>query len=422
MKLIKTTLFTSIITLVRIATNFITCKVVAIITGPSGLALVGAFVNLITIATTFSSGAINTGVVKYTSEYANDSDKLKKLFSTSIKIAFYFSVFIGVLLFIFAPNLSFMIFKKIVYSGPIRVLGFSMIMFSLNSVLLSILNGLGQVKAFTIVNAIGNLVGLLLTLTLVFYFKIEGVLYALAIGQSAVFFLTVVLVVKSKWFSWNYFKQPFNKILAIKLSHFSLMAMVSAITLPVAQIIIRNMLTAKIGLDSAGYWQGMMRISDGYLMLITSSLSIYYLPKLASLKTNLEIRKEVLNGYKLILPVVFFGCCLIYILRIFIINILYNDDFLKMEPLFLWQLIGDFFKIAAWILSYLMLAKAMVKTFIVTEIVFNSINIILSFYFIEIFNLKGIALAFALNYLLYLLTLLFIFRKLLFKKSLSTNP
>jgi PST family polysaccharide transporter len=56
-----------------------------------------------------------------------------------------------------------------------------------------------------------------------------------------------------------------------------------------------------------------------------------------------------------------------------------------LAPLFLWQLIGDFFKIAAWILSYLMLAKAMVKTFIVTEIVFNSINIILSFYFIEIF-------------------------------------
>jgi PST family polysaccharide transporter len=41
-----------------------------------------------------------------------------------------------------------------------------------------------------------------------------------------------------------------------------------------------------------------------------------------------------------------------------------------MKPLFTYQLLGDFFKIGSWLLAYLMIAKALAKTFIITEILF----------------------------------------------------
>ncbi|MDP1293922.1 O-antigen flippase, partial [Klebsiella variicola] len=69
-----------------------------------------------------------------------------------------------------------------------------------------------------------------------------------------------------------------------------------------------------------------------------------------------------------------------------------------------------------WVLSYLMLAKAMIKVFIITEIVFTSLYVILGFIFVHYFKLWGITFAFALNYILYFLTMLFIFRKLMFNK------
>lgn len=413
MKLIKTTFFSAIITFIRVASGFVASKVVAMFTGPAGVALIGAFLNFITIVLTFANGAINTGVVKYTSEYNKDADKLKSLFSTAFKISVYCSAVVGLLLLILASFFSTLIFTHDAYTGPIRVLGITIVFYSLNSLLISILNGMGQIKIYTIVNTWGSIIGLIFTLGLVYLYRIEGALYALVLAQSIVFFVTVALIIKSPWFSWSYFKNPCDKILAIKLSHYSFMAIVSVLTLPVSQIILRNMLIDKIGLNSAGYWQGMMRISDGYLMLITSSLSIYYLPKLSALKTNQEIRKEVFSVYKIMLPTVFIGCCCIYFLRIFIIKTLYNEGFMKMESLFFWQLIGDFFKMAAWVLSYLMLAKAMSKAFIITEIAFSVTNVIFSYYFIKIFHLEGITIAFALNYLLYFLTMIFIFRKLL---------
>jgi len=48
--------------------------------------------------------------------------------------------------------------------------------------------------------------------------------------------------------------------------------------LPVSQLIIRNFVITHISAESAGYWQGVLKISDIYMAVIISSLSLYYLP------------------------------------------------------------------------------------------------------------------------------------------------
>ena len=46
-----------------------------------------------------------------------------------------------------------------------------------------------------------------------------------------------------------------------------------------------------------------------------------------------------------------------------------REDFLAMKPLFKWQLLGDFIKIALVIIAHQFFAKKMVKQFIVTELI-----------------------------------------------------
>lgn len=415
MKLIKTSFFSAIITFIRIASGFVAGKIVALYTGPAGVALIGQFSNFITIVVTFANGAINAGIVKYTAEYDGDEVQQKKLFSTSLKISIYCSIIIGLLLIALSGYLSKWIFTSVIYINPIRVLGLTIILYSLNSLLISVLNGKQQIKTYTLVNTIGSIVGLVFTVILVYFYKIQGALYALVLAQSIVFFVTLFMIIKSHWFAWSYFNQPFDKKTALKLLQFSVMAIVSALTVPVSQIILRNLVINQLGVASAGYWQGMMRVSDGYLLIITTSLSTYYLPKLSSLNTNDELRKEIFHGYKIILPCVFAGCVIIYLCRYLIIHILYTKQFDIMGDLFTFQLIGDFFKMAAWILAYLMLAKAMTKVFIVTEILFSVGYVVLGYVCINFFKLTGITIAFAINYFVYFIVMIVIFRKLLFK-------
>ncbi len=416
MKLVKTAFFSGLITFIRIASGFLSNKVVAVYTGPAGVALVGAFSNFIVIVLTFANGAINNGVIKYTAEYSEDKQELKKLFSTSLKISISCSLAVGGVLLLFAPFFTQLIFTNQLFVNIIRVLGCTIVFYSLNSLLISILNGKGQIRDFTIVNMSGSILGLLITLILVVYYKIEGALYALVLVQSIVFFVSLFLITKSEWFSLPFFRESFDKVIAIKLSHYTLMAVVTALTVPVSQIILRNLLIKSIGINDAGIWQGLMKISDGYLMVVTIALGTYYLPKLSTLKTDSELRAEILQGYKIIIPIVLVTCILIYFLRFFLIKVLYTPDFNKMEGLFIWQLIGDFFKIAAYILAYLMLSKTMTKAFVITEILFSVLYIMFSYYFIDLFGLIGVTISFALNYFIYFLVMLIIFNKIIFTR------
>ena len=411
MKLIKTTFFSGIITIIRITSGFVANKVVASYTGTAGIAVIGSFVNFINIVLTFANGGISAGVVKYTAEFEADEPKLKSLFSTSLKISLFCSGIVGIVLLILANFFSKLIFLSNIYSNQIRILGITIFLYALNVLFLSILNGKKQIKTYTIVNTVGSIVGLLVTVLLVYFFKLDGALYALVLSQSIIFFITLFFVMKSSWFSMDYFYQRLDHEIVKKLGQYTLMAIVSALTVPVSQLVLRNMIIETKGINDAGLWQGMMRISDGYLMLMTTALATYYLPKLSSLKITSEIRTEILNGYKVILPTVFASCAIIFFFRFTIIDLLYTKDFRSMSDLFFFQLLGDFFKMGSWILAYLMLAKSMTKIFIITEIVFSGLYVVLGYVCVNYFGIEGIAIAFAINYLLYWLLMTTIFIK-----------
>ncbi|STS87462.1 WzxE protein [Klebsiella variicola] len=53
--------------------------------------------------------------------------------------------------------------------------------------------------------------------------------------------------------------------LAGQLSKFTLMALITSVTLPVAYVMMRNLLAAHYGWEAVGIWQGVSSISDAYL-------------------------------------------------------------------------------------------------------------------------------------------------------------
>ena len=115
----------------------------------------------------------------------------------------------------------------------------------------------------------------------------------------------------------------------------------------------------------------MTRVSNAYLVLLTTTLSVYYLPKLSEINDNFTIRKEIFSGYKIILPVLIVLSSMIYVFRNWIVLILFSENFLPTTNLFAVQLLGDVFKISSWLIANLMLAKAMSKLYILSEILFS---------------------------------------------------
>lgn len=191
------------------------------------------------------------------------------------------------------------------------------------------------------------------------------------------------------------------------------MALTTALCIPLAQIIIRSHISNEFGVQYAGYWEAMIRLSGAYLMLVTTTLSVYYLPRLSELKDLKSIKKEVYTGYKIIFPVALAGALAVYVLKDWIISLLFTPSFLPMRDLFLWQMIGDSLKIGSWIVSYLMLGQAMTKLFIITEVVACVSLVSLTYICTHFFGFEGVSVAYLINYALYwLLIFVLVFKEL----------
>lgn len=412
MTLIKTSFLTGISTVIKLISAFVINKVIAIYIGPSGLAIVGQLQNFTSIITTFSNGAISNGIVKYTAEHQTIEQK-QKIFSSSIIISFVCSLIISIFLFTFSDYLSELILKDVQYSSVFIVFGATVFLFALNMVLISILNGQKEIKKYVLVNIASSIFSLVFTSVLIMQLNLMGALYALVVNQSVIFFVTLALVLKSSWFKLEYFIKGLDKESLSKLSRYSLMAIVSALTVPISHLIIREYIGENLGWDSAGYWQGIWYISTMYLMLVTTTLSVYYLPRLSEIQDNSELKKEIFSGYKIIMPIVIVASLVIFLLKEYVVLIAFSKDFMPMMELFAWQLIGDVIKIASWLLGFITLAKAMTKIYISLEI-FGSLSFVLfSIYFVDNYGLIGITYAYAFNYFLYMFVMIYIFREVI---------
>jgi len=402
-------------TLIKMLTGFVAVKVVAVLIGPGGMALLGQLTNFSTIFLTLSTAGITTGVTKYVAEYSGSENKIKSILQTSVYITVLSSLACALLLVAGAAFFSEIILKSEQFTSIFIIFGCTITLYALNTLLLSILNGLGEFKKYALVNTAGSLIGLLFSVVLASSFGTYGALLSVVTFQSVVFIVGLFITSRSSWFRWDFFFGKFTKSEAVKLGHFSLMALASAATAPTSQLILRSYLTEKTSLTEAGLWEAMNRMSGMYLMVIETSLSVYYLPKLARIGNEIELRNEIINVYKFIVPPLLILILLIFFSKNFIIQILFDDTFQGMENLFAFQLTGDFFKICSWLLAYQMIAKSMTKMFITTEILFSLTFVVLGVIFIPMYGNVGATIGYAVNYLLYFVAMLLIFRKILLK-------
>lgn len=402
--------FTSISTLVKMLTGFVSVKVVASIIGPAGVALVGQLNNFASIAMSLSSGGINNGITKYISEFKNDEGKVRTYLSTALSITVICSLCVGVAMILLNRLLSRLILQTNEYWYVFLIFGVTILLYALNLMLLSVVNGFKEFKKYVKINIANSIVGLCFTLTFVLTLGLPGALVSAVTYQSVMMFITLWMIRKSSWATWSNFKERLNKLASKQYFKYTLMTLTTAAMVPISQLVLRSYVISEISPVEAGWWEAMNRLSNMYLMIITSSFTVYYMPRLSELSDKIELRREIFKAYKVILPILIVGITVVYLFRHLIIRILFTPEFLPMENLFIWQLIGDLFKICAWLLSFILVAKAMTKEYITTEVIFAISYIVLSFIFMHLKGVVGITQAYLLNYIIYLLCMVGLFK------------
>lgn len=374
-ELVKVFSLSSVATLVKMLTGLISTKVVAVLIGPGGVALLGQLNNLVYIVQYLASGAINNGVVKYVSEHKGSVGKVRTLLTNALLVTVVCSLACGMAMIACHGRLSRWIMLSDEYGYIFIVFGVTVILYAFNMLLLSIVNGYREYKMFIRINVANSLAGLVFAVVLTLLYGLPGALIGATTYQSAVFFVTLYMVRRKPWARWSYFRGRIDRSIIRNYLKYALMTLVSIGTMPVAQILIRRYIMLDLSELEAGWWEAMNRISNIYLLVVTTSFSVYYLPRLSEITEPNEVRREIGKAFKVIIPLLLTGFVLVYLCRFLIIRILFTSEFLPMAKLFGWQMGSDLFKIGCYILTYVMIAKARTVVYVTTEIVFTIIYI-----------------------------------------------
>lgn len=402
--------------LVKLFTGLATSKIIAVFVGPSGMAWLGNLTNFQNIVNNFSTAGLEKGAIRYCAEYKDDRERLNSFVSTLFFIGISICFLLAILLFFGSGFLNDLIFPKQDFQFIFKILAFILPLSMFNIYCLAILKGIGEFKKVILINILMNLLNLALIGILVLQFGLKGVMLAYIILPSAVLIITLILANKKLRLIGNFQVKSVSRIFGKNLGQYALMTLISSVTFPIVYLLVRNFIIDNIGLVEAGYWEALVRLSNYYLLFIMSLLTLYILPKMAETHSNSGFRKIVFDFYKTILPIFGVGLLLVYLLRFWIVKIIFSEEFLPMTNLFVWQLIGDFVRVAVIVITFQLHAKKMVWKFILSDLFLAVMTYLSSIFLIEKIGLEGVVIGYTASWVLYGLVILFIFRKVFFYK------
>lgn len=413
MNIVRAGFYASIATAAKLLAGLVILKLVAWMAGPEGVGRLGQFMSLMSVLAVLAGGGISAGVVKYVAEYRDHPQRLSRLLSAALWYALCASCLIGCIGLLLSRQIAGWLLGDVRYQGIIAVLAAVQLGIALVNYILAVINGFMDVKRLAFIQVLGSLLSIVVALVLARWLHLYGALLALVVGQLLVLAVGLPAWWRSPYFDRGMLRMRFDREMTLRLATFSVMTLTSALLPPLVNIAVRDHLAAQFGWEQVGYWQAVSKVSDAYLLFLTTAINVYYLPKLASTHARAPLVSELRQAYRYIMPAVVVLAVGVYVCRDWVTALLFSADFSSANHLYAPQLIGDVVKIASFVLSYVMLAKAMTRLFVASELAFAISYVVLVYLFTARFGLVGAMYAFAVNYVLYLVFNVIVVRRYL---------
>ena len=397
---------------INIILRLIRSKAIALLIGPIGMGISNLLLTTMELINGLTNLGLERSAVKDISlANTNSNSKSVAITISILKKLVWLTISIGVLLMILlAPWLSEIAFGNKDYTISFIWISIALLFKQLSSSQLAILQGLRKLKSLAKANLLGNFIGLLITLPLYYYYKIDAIVPSIIIATFMSFVFTyyyshkldIESVTISRKEAVSEGKGMINLGVMLSLS--------SLITLLVAYII-RIYIgsaneTEELGLIDVGLYSAGFVILNSYVGIIFNAMGTDYFPRLSEIANDIKkLRKTVLEqatvAILLITPiiVVFLACAP------FIIVILYSHEFSPIVTMVTWGILGMIFKAVSWSMGYMIIAKGDSKVFIKTAIGFNTILLSINIIGYHFGGLEGVGISFFIYYIIHFIAI-----------------
>ena len=340
---------------IRMGVMLLVIKVLSTLFGPSQFGALTQIMGVSAIFYSLAGGGVTNGLIRYVAAERAAPPRLQWLAAAAAICIVSSGVLalVSIGLYFFGAQT---IFLDPALAPVFLVIGAAQIVVGAGNVALSYLSGKGELGHFALANVAGNLVALLVTLTLALAAGYAGASYGAAILPLGPALLGIAMLVFTRT-SLRLPRPRWPQMAA--LLKFAAVMVIAATAVPLAQLYLRPQLAGSDGWAQVGYWQAISRLSDAYMQVFGVLFINLLLPRLAA--TSGRARTTVLlqlgGSY---IGLFLLGAAGLLVLQNVVVRVAFSPEFGPAMAFIPAQLTADFAKIAALVFIYYFLARGTV--------------------------------------------------------------
>lgn len=350
----------------RMAVNLVVIKLIAVAIGPAGLGAIGNLLSVLSVVMVFAGGGIANGIVKYVAEHRGRTPSALRFVEAALALGIGASALVLLACCLAARPMALFLFGNGSLWWLSIALGITHFFCFIGTAVIAIANGSDRSDVFA-------------GISIVAYLGTIPVAYALvaALGFSGAALALMCMAASTGLpAGWILLRSPLRRLLRIRfrrpetllLLRFSAMTLVSAVSFPVTEILIRQAIVPRLGLDDAGLWQAALRLSGAILGFYTVFLATSYMPRLSSEPDPRVAQRIVLRSIVRVGFVFAVIALLVYGARSIVVPLLFSPEFAALEGVLAWQLLGDLMRVCAYVIGFLVIARAHLSLHIGAEV------------------------------------------------------
>ncbi|MFC5769132.1 O-antigen translocase [Thauera sinica] len=354
-------------TLVKIVAGLVVIKVVAWKLGPEGFGLLSQVMTVVAITAMLAGAGVTNGLIKVLAGAPANTVEGKAWVSTAFTVTTLASAIIALLLIIFSEMLANRLLQGHL-SSVFLGLALAQSVVAYGNLVQAEASSRGDSAFYAKTNILGTVLGAGIIAAAVHMSGFEGAAYGVMLMPALPGLLGFCYALKKNSEFFRHLGWSVDKSRIRHLLSFSIVTLIGATSIPIAHLIIRDVVGRQSGWDQVGLWQGAVKISDVYMQFVGVVLVNYALPRCAA-ATNLDRAVVELKTTLLwLLLAISAGLLLLYLIRNIVIELVFSKDFLPMSDFFAAQFIGDIFRTVAASISFMFMARGIIRVSMMFEL------------------------------------------------------
>ncbi|MFN3754756.1 oligosaccharide flippase family protein [Flavobacterium sp.] len=400
-QIIKSTSIFGSVQVFGILISLVRSKIIALLIGPAGIGLIGLFNSAINLVGSFTNAGIETSGIKAISTAEKNAESLGKEVSILRRLIWITGILGAISVAVLSPILSRVTFGNDQYTLAFVLIASTLLFKQLANGSLVVLQGLSKIQYLAKANLYGNLLGLLISLPLYYWFKINGIVPSIVLSSViamlvAFYYRAKIKIENVKLTNKEVFAE--GKQLIVLGFSLSLIGLLTTLSSYLLQVFISNYKSV----SEVGFYSAAFTILNTYVGVIFTAMATDYFPRLAKVcHDNVQVKKLVTEqsiiAILLLTPIV----VLFLVFAPTVIRLLYSKEFLPIVPLVCWGILGMIVKAVSWSMGYVLIAKGDSRIFIKTSIFFNSLFLIINILGFYFYGLEGLGITFLVNYIIH---------------------